>query len=101
MDPPVTVSPPKTFTPSRWALESRPFLELPRPFLCAIPYLNNLADLQFREGLTMSDGLLVLLLALEFEDQNFIAPASALNSRLDGAAVYQFTAVVECGQYRQ
>jgi hypothetical protein len=23
-------------TPSRCALESRPFLELPRPFLCAI-----------------------------------------------------------------
>jgi hypothetical protein len=23
-------------TPSRWALESRPFLEDPKPFLCAI-----------------------------------------------------------------
>src|SRR6185437_5355548 len=36
IDPPVTVSPPKRFTPSRCAFESRPFLLLPRPFLCAI-----------------------------------------------------------------
>jgi hypothetical protein len=32
----VTVWPPKRFTPSRCALESRPFLEEPKPFLCAI-----------------------------------------------------------------
>src|SRR5665213_247109 len=36
IDPPVTSSPPKDFTPSRCALESRPFVELPPPFLCAI-----------------------------------------------------------------
>src|ERR1700753_3170765 len=36
MVPPGTSCPPKAFTPSRCALESRPFLELPKPFLCAI-----------------------------------------------------------------
>src|SRR5580704_2614509 len=36
MDPPVTSSPPNFFTPRRWALESRPFFELPNPFLCAM-----------------------------------------------------------------
>src|SRR5580658_2791846 len=36
IDPPGTNCPPKTFTPSRCALESRPFLELPSPFLCAM-----------------------------------------------------------------
>src|ERR1700728_5478507 len=35
--PPVTTWPPNAFTPSRWAFESRPFVELPPPFLCAIP----------------------------------------------------------------
>src|SRR5215813_13846403 len=34
--PPCTASPPNRFTPSRCAFESRPFLELPTPFLCAI-----------------------------------------------------------------
>src|SRR6476469_9031080 len=33
--PAVTVSPANTFTPSRFAFESRPFLEEPSPFLCA------------------------------------------------------------------
>src|ERR1700719_4368014 len=36
MEPPGTSCPPKAFTPSRCAFESRPFLELPNPFLCAI-----------------------------------------------------------------
>jgi hypothetical protein len=36
IEPPVTTWPAKIFTPSRCALESRPFLELPKPFLCAI-----------------------------------------------------------------
>jgi hypothetical protein len=36
MEPPVTSSPAKAFTPSRCAFESRPFVELPPPFLCAI-----------------------------------------------------------------
>ena len=36
MAPPVTIWPAKILTPRRWAFESRPFLELPKPFLCAI-----------------------------------------------------------------
>src|SRR5512132_2322896 len=36
IDPAVTVSPANTLTPSRWARESRPCFEEPRPFLCAI-----------------------------------------------------------------
>src|SRR5258706_1892994 len=36
MVPPCTPCPPKAFTPSRCAFESRPFFELPNPFLCAI-----------------------------------------------------------------
>ena len=34
--PPETSSPANRLTPSRCALESRPFFELPKPFLCAI-----------------------------------------------------------------
>src|SRR5579864_7802216 len=73
MVPPGTSCPPNTFTPSRCELESRPFLELPNPFLCAIRHLRgNLADLHFSEGLAMPDGFLVLLLALELEDDDFV-----------------------------
>src|SRR5580700_7158492 len=80
IEPPGTNWPPKTFTPSRCELESRPFLELPNPFLCAIRHLEqNLADFHVRERLAMSDGFLVLLFALELEDQDFVAAAFAQN----------------------
>src|SRR3954466_15983560 len=83
IDPPGTSWPPKTFTPSRCALESRPFLELPKPFLCAIRHLKgNVADLHLRVGLAMSDGFLVLLLPLEFEDDDLVAPAVAQDGGL-------------------
>src|SRR3954468_21485899 len=36
IEPACTGWPAKTFTPSRLAAESRPFLDEPRPFLCAI-----------------------------------------------------------------
>src|SRR5881398_611009 len=68
MLPPGTNCPPKTFTPSRCALESRPFLELPRPFLCAILHLHqHFADLHVRVRLAVPEGFLVLFLALELE----------------------------------
>src|SRR5258708_3002844 len=52
MDPPGTSWPPKTLTPSRCALESRPFLELPKPFLCAICHLHHhIADFHVGERL--------------------------------------------------
>src|SRR5580700_11447824 len=87
IEPPGTNWPPKTFTPSRCALESRPFLELPKPFLCAIRHLcQNVANLHFGEVLTMSNGFLVLLLALELEDDDLIATAIAGNGSLDGRA---------------
>src|ERR1700722_16983108 len=40
--PPGTSCPPKALKPNRWALESRPFREVPCPFLCAIadPVVN-------------------------------------------------------------
>src|ERR1043166_9175291 len=64
IEPPGTSCPPKTFTPSRCALESRPFLELPKPFLCAIFHLHqNFADLHVREVLPVALRTLVLLLA--------------------------------------
>src|SRR5579864_8946448 len=73
MEPPVTSSPPKAFTPRRCALESRPFLELPRPFLCAISNLcQNLVHLHLRVILPVTDGSFILLLALELEHQNFV-----------------------------
>src|SRR5882672_1005231 len=54
MEPPGTSWPPKTFTPSRCALESRPFLELPSPFLCAIRHLHqHIADLHIRVRLAV------------------------------------------------
>src|SRR5271165_4116263 len=80
IEPPGTNWPPKTFTPNRWALESRPFLELPNPFLCAMRHLHqDFADLHVGEGLAVPDGLLVLLLALELENQNLVAAADAQN----------------------
>src|SRR5215472_18630129 len=72
MDPPGTSWPPKTLTPRRCALESRPFLELPKPFLCAMTLAHDVADAHFGVILTMSLGPLVLLLPLELENQNFL-----------------------------
>src|SRR5471030_715347 len=96
MEPPGTSWPPNTFTPSRCALESRPFLELPNPFLCAIRHLHhNVADLHLRVGLAMADGFLVLLLALELEDDDFGPAAVCHNGGHHLAARYQFAAFLE------
>src|SRR5579871_1019988 len=85
MEPPGTNWPPKTLTPSRCALESRPFLELPKPFLCAILHLyENVADSHFREVLAMPNGALILLFALELEYQHLLAAPVADDGALDG-----------------
>src|SRR5882724_766367 len=102
MEPPVTTWPPNAFTPKRCAFESRPLLELPPPFLCAIALPHhrgrsqrlalskskllslealtvhqNLVDLYLNEVLPMPLKLLVLLLAFEVEDQDLVATAFA------------------------
>src|ERR1017187_752879 len=83
MEPPVTSSPPKAFTPRRCALESRPFFELPRPFLCAILHLcQNLAHFDLRVVLPVADGPLVLFLALELEHNHFVTAAMACDGAL-------------------
>ena len=45
IDPPVISWPANAFTPSRCAFESRPFVELPPPFLCAITRSPSKVDL--------------------------------------------------------
>src|SRR5215469_4408793 len=96
-DPPGTSWPPNTFTPSRCALESRPFLELPSPFLCAMRHLHqNLADFQLCESLTVSNGFLILLLALELEHQHFGVAPVAYDGGAHGAALDHFAAVRKC-----
>src|SRR5208337_2916629 len=47
--PPGTICPPKALNPSRCAFESRPFREVPCPFLCAMNKLSQLSvDFQLR-----------------------------------------------------
>src|SRR5215471_7435843 len=46
MVPPGTSWPPKALKPRRWEFESRPFRELPSPFLCAIDGSLSLRLLQ-------------------------------------------------------
>src|SRR5579872_518812 len=96
IDPPGTTWPPKTLTPNRCALESRPFLELPKPFLCAIRHLHHdVADLHVGEALAMPNGLLILLLALEFEDEHFVAPAGLHDGAPNGGARNHFAAFLK------
>ena len=96
MEPPGTSWPPKTFTPRRCAWESRPFRELPKPFLCAMRHLRHkVADLHFGEGLAVADGLLVLFLRLELEDDDFVAPAIADDGGLHGAAGQQLAVILD------
>src|SRR5450432_1257154 len=56
---------------------------------------HNVADLHLRVGLAMPDGLLVLLLTLEFEDDDFVAAAVANNGGLHIAAGNQVAAFAE------
>src|SRR6185312_14410592 len=80
IDPPVTVSPPNALTPNRCAFESRPFLELPKPFLCAISHLRqNLVYRHACEVLPVSDRSFILLLPFELEDNYFVAAAVRLD----------------------
>src|SRR4051812_2179397 len=91
IDPPVTNSPAKRFTPSRCELLSRPFRELPTPFLWAmaitpysasgqrlavlgpVPRLNgNFIDSNRSEILPVTVRAAILLLPLLLENQNLL-----------------------------
>src|SRR6185503_13822634 len=75
IDPPGTNCPPNAFTPNRCELESRPFLELPKPFLCAMTQsLRDLVNLHARIILPVPLRPPVLLLALELEDDSLSVP---------------------------
>src|SRR4029453_194331 len=72
MLPAVKNCPPKRFTPSIWGLESRPFRELPPPFLCALALDLDLGDAHSGHRLSMPAGPPVVLPALELPDQALV-----------------------------
>src|SRR6187431_754320 len=88
ISPARTFWPPKRFTPSRWALESRPLRVELAPFLCAIsaslPRLLDSGDLDAREVLTVALALLVAGLVLELLDHDLGAALFAENLGGDG-----------------
>src|SRR5688572_12530729 len=103
--------------PSRCAFESRPFLELPRPFLCAINYSydgslrsltvrgsdSDLTHRQLRIVLSVTDGLPVLLLSLELENDDFVAATvtgdGGNNPRISDVRAHdEFSSVVRQGE---
>src|SRR3954447_21813343 len=70
ISPALTTWPPNRFTPSRWALESRPLREDEAPFLCAMSAsaLRDVADHDVGEALTVPLTLVVAGLVLELVD---------------------------------
>src|SRR6266508_2331045 len=67
MLPAVTNWPPKRLTPSICGLESRPFLELPTPFLWAMRLYLDLRDAHRGQGLAVPAVPPVVLPPLEFD----------------------------------
>src|SRR3954466_14159030 len=84
ISPPVTCWPAKTFTPRRFALESRPLRLEPRPFLCAISalLLTDPRDPDPRQLLAVAGAAAVAALGLELEPAQLRAALVAYN---DGA----------------
>src|SRR5579863_1619441 len=95
ISPPVTAWPAKTFTPRRWALESRPLRLEPRPFLCAIGTplrahrgdacararpRADLRDLDAGQVLAVAGAPLVAALGLELEHAQ-LRPAHVADDR--------------------
>src|SRR5919112_5832332 len=80
------VWPANSFTPRRFALESRPLRLEPRPFLCAMSQLPLLdpGHLEPRELLAMARGALVAALGLELEDAQLRPALVADDLGLDG-----------------
>src|SRR3954453_22385937 len=79
ISPALTTWPPKGFTPSRWALESRPLREDEAPFLCAMSAsaLRDVADHDVGQVLTVPLPLVVAGLVLELVDADLRALAVA------------------------
>src|SRR5919199_3823474 len=77
ISPALTTWPPKRFTPSRCALESRPLREDEAPFLCAISAsaLRDVADADVGQALTVPLPLVVAGLVLELVDADLRALA--------------------------
>src|SRR6185436_3795627 len=75
MLPPRTCSPPNFLSPSRCAFESRPFLDEPTPFLCAIALYLLYLDLC--KTLTVALFAFVLLAAFLFENDDLVIFAVA------------------------
>src|SRR5579875_2382523 len=86
ISPPFTRWPAKTFTPSRWPGESRPFRLEPSPFLCAISSPlsgNDLGDLHLGQLLPVALPAHVPGLRLELEDPHLRPPLVGNHLRLD------------------
>src|SRR5690625_5305140 len=71
ISPAATSCPPKRFTPRRFDSESRPFLELPPAFLCAISLAsllaNDFGNPDFSVGLPMTEAAAIILASLELD----------------------------------
>src|ERR1700712_1169038 len=93
ISPPVTVSPANIFTRSRWLWESRPFLDEPRPFLCAT---FDLPDRDARQLLTVTRRALVAALGLELEDPDLRTTFVADDLGRNGGLLQRIR--VECGR---
>src|SRR6266850_7625223 len=93
IDPPLTSWPPKRFTPSRCEWLSRPFRELPTPFLCAIQnsWTSNryLVDSNGYVILPMSVRSAILLLPLLFKYNDFLCAVMLDHRRFDCGIRYQ------------
>src|SRR5579871_2390303 len=107
ISPPVTAWPANSFTPRRWAFESRPLRLEPSPFLCAIGLLlrrclgrlrgarrargarrllrdgADLRDLDSRQLLAVAGAAAVAALGLELEDAQLLAADVVHDPRLD------------------
>src|SRR4051794_5844765 len=82
ISPALTTWPPKRFTPSRWALESRPLREDEAPFLCAMSAsalrdvcAADVGDHNVGQGLTVTLPLVIAGLVLELVDADLRALA--------------------------
>src|ERR671925_675895 len=88
--PALTRSPPNTFTPRRFAWESRPFLELPPAFLCAISLtLDDVVDADLGVRLPMPLRLLVVLAPAKLENLHLVAAAVAEHGRFHEGSRYE------------